>query len=230
MTEDITILKNKTVLFAEDDETMRIQTLEVLSMLFEKVFVAADGAEALKIYEDEKPDIILTDIRMPEMDGLQLVENIRKTDYDVSIVLLTSFTEQELLLQAANLSIDGYIVKPITLKVLIETLHKSLKRAKKKHKLVQLQKDIYYNSATKELFRKGNIVSLGSKELELIELLIESYPKTVTKEEISYILWPYDSICESSIKNLVLRIRKKIANNIIVSVRGVGYRLEGLIQ
>lgn len=62
--------------------------------------------------------------------------------------------------------------------------------------------------------------------MELLKLLIENYPKTVTKDEIYSALWSYDEISESSIKNLILRIRKKIEQEIIVSVRGLGYRLE----
>lgn len=225
MVNDVLFLKNKTVLFAEDDITMRTQIAEILEMLFKKVFVANDGSRAYELYVEEKPDMVISDIKMPTMDGLSLIEKIRKSDYETPVILLTSFTEQELLVNAANLSIDGYIIKPVDLNSLVKTINKSMQRASKNQGLIPLSKDIYYNTGTQELYQNGEIVLLGYKELELIKLLISKFPKTVDKEEISETLWPYEAICESAIKNLVLRIRKKLGEDIIISVRGIGYRL-----
>jgi DNA-binding response OmpR family regulator len=225
MVNDVLLLKNKTVLFAEDDITMRTQIAEILEMLFKKVFVANDGSRAYEFYVEEKPDMVISDIKMPTMDGLSLIEKIRKSDYEIPVILLTSFTEQELLVNAANLSIDGYIIKPVDLNSLVKTINKAMQRASKNQGLIPLGKEIYYNTGTQEIYQNGEIVLLGYKELELIKLLISKFPKTVDKEEISETLWPYEAICESSIKNLVLRIRKKLGEEIIVSVRGIGYRL-----
>lgn len=225
MVNDVLFLKNKTVLFAEDDVTMRTQIAEILEMLFKKVLVANDGYKAYELYVEEKPDMVISDIKMPSMDGLSLIEKIRKSDYETPVILLTSFTEQELLVNAANLSVDGYIIKPVDLNSLVKTINKSMQRASKNQGLIHLGREIYYNTGTQELYQNGEIVLLGYKELELIKLLISKFPKTVDKEEISEALWPYDAICESAIKNLVLRIRKKLGEDIIISVRGIGYRL-----
>lgn len=225
MIADLLLLKNKSVLLAEDDKTIREQTVEILGMLFKKVLWAEDGQKAFELYEDESPDIIITDIKMPNMDGLQLIEKIRRNDYKTPIILLTSFTEQKMLINAANLSVDGYIIKPIELNILITTISKAMKRIEKNLGIFTVSEDIYYNHATQEFYQNGSIVSLGIKELELIKLLITNRSRTVTKEEISETLWPLESISESSIKNLVLRIRKKLDSDIIVSVRGIGYRL-----
>ncbi|WP_373070662.1 response regulator transcription factor [Sulfurimonas sp.] len=225
MIANLLLLKNKTVLFAEDDKIIREQTIEILGMIFDKVFWAEDGQKAFELYEDESPDIIISDIKMPNVDGLQLVDKIRSVDYKIPIVLLTSFTEQKMLLDAANLSVDGYVIKPIELNTLISTISKAMKRVEKNVGIITLQKDLFFNSGTQELYQNGFIVSLGVKELELIKLLIDNRSRTVTKDEISEALWPLDSTSESSIKNLVLRIRKKLNTDIIVSVRGIGYRL-----
>jgi two-component system, OmpR family, response regulator VanR len=229
MVGDIAFLKNKTVLFAEDDFIMQEQVKEILEMLFKQVYCEDNGVSAYDSYLEYRPDIVLTDIKMPQMDGLSLVEKIRKKDYDTPIIMITSFSEQELLLNATNLSIDGYIIKPIDLNSLVQTITKSMQRSNKNQGLINLRDDIYYNSGTQELYQNGEIVVLGQKELELVKLLITNYPKTVSKEDISQALWPYESICESAIKNLVLRIRKKLNSDIIVSVRGIGYRLEDII-
>jgi DNA-binding response OmpR family regulator len=225
MNNDLLMLKNKTVLFAEDDRIIKEQITEVLEMLFAKVLVAGNGQEAYELYEDERPQIIITDIKMPVMDGLSLVEKVRSKDYETPIILLTSFAEQELLVHAANLSIDGYILKPVELNTLTTAINKAMKRTRKDEGLIPLGKQLFFHTSTQELYKNGVVVQLGVKELELLRLLIENRSRTVTKDEISENLWPLESICESSIKNLVLRLRKKIDDDLIISVRGIGYRL-----
>ena len=226
MFNDVLYLKEKTILFAEDDFIARTEVTSILQMLFNKVYIASDGLEAFRIYEDEAPDIVLTDIKMPKKDGLSLIRSIRSHDYKTPVILMTSFAEQETLLDAANLSIDGYLVKPVELEKLAFALCKAAQRVHRGESLVFLGKKIFYNSAKKELYDDGEIIILGVKEQELLVLLLKNSHRTVTKEEISQELWPLDTICDSAIKNIILRLRKKLTLDIIVSVRGIGYRLD----
>lgn len=226
MIHNMLLLKDKSILFAEDDFITRTQTAEILEMLFGKVYVASDGNEAYCLYEEESPDIILTDIKMPKMDGLNFIRRIRQNNYKIPIVLMSSFAEQEMLLNAANLSIDGYLVKPVELEKLTFSICKAVQRTQKNEGLIVLGKSLFYNSATKELYRNGEVVTLGIKEQELLVMLLNNRHKTITKDEIAKALWPLDPICESAIKNIVLRLRKKLGIDIIVSVRGIGYRLD----
>lgn len=225
MIGDLLLLKDRSILLAEDDKITRAKMTEILEMIFGTVLFAKDGEEAYEIYEDESPDIIITDIKMPKKDGLKLIKQIRQSDYDTPIILLTSYTEENLLLNAANLSIDGYLVKPVELGAIVDALCRAMKRSNREMGLVELGKDLFYNTATQELYHNGLLVPLGSKEHELLTLLIDNRTKTVTKDEITRELWPLDPVCDSAIKNLILRIRKKIGSDLIVSVRGIGYRL-----
>lgn len=226
MIRNMILLKDKSVLFAEDDIISRTQMGEILEMLFDKVYFADNGEEAYRLYEDESPDIIVTDIKMPIKDGLSLIKRVRQHNYQIPIILMTSFAEQELLMNAANLSIDGYLVKPVELEKLTFTICKAIQRTHKNEGLIVLAKHLFYNSATKELYHNSTVVTMGVKEHELLVLLIQNRHKTVTKDEIGKALWPLDPICESAIKNIILRLRKKMQIDIIVSVRGIGYRLE----
>jgi len=226
MIRNMLLLKDKNVLFAEDDIITRTQTAEVLEMLFGKVLTAENGEEAYHLYEDESPDFIITDIKMPIYDGLQLIQKIRRDNYTIPILLMSSFAEKEMLLNAVNLSIDGYLVKPVELEKLTFAICKAVQRTDKNEGLVVLGKNLFYNSATKELYQNGSVVSLGIKEQELLVLLLNNRHTTVTKDEIAKALWPLDPICESAIKNIVLRLRKKLGIEIIISVRGIGYRLD----
>ncbi|MBE0496303.1 MAG: response regulator transcription factor [Campylobacterales bacterium] len=225
MINSLFILKNKTVLFAEDDTVMREQTAEILSMMFEKVYTAKNGEEAYEIYEDEKPDLIITDIKMPRKDGLKLSEQIRKHDYTTPIILLTSFTDRDLLINAANLSIDGYLTKPVQFEQLTLTICTSMQRIKKDLGMLYFGNDITYNIGTKEIYCKGTPLTLGPKEYELLELLISKRHLVVSKKEIASHLWPMDTVCDSAIKNLIMRMRKKLGDKLILSVRSIGYRI-----
>ncbi len=228
MMTSMLLFKEKKLLFVEDDDVTRTQIAEILQMLFDHIYIATDGEEALRLYEDLSPDIILTDIKMPKRDGISLIRRIRKENYKLPIVLMTSFTEQSLLINAANLSIDGYLVKPVDLHTLTTTLSRALQRSVHQAILISLTNGLYYNTSTKMLYRDTVPVLLGSKEQELLNLLLDYPERTVTKEEISQTLWPLDPICDSAIKNIVLRLRKKLEDNIIISVRGIGYYIKVL--
>lgn len=226
MTKNLLLLKDKSVLLAEDDTLSCQQMSKILAIIFGKVFTAANGEEAYSIYEEESPDVIISDIKMPKQDGLSFVRLVRRNNYTIPIILLTSFSEKEMLLSASNLSVDGYLIKPATLEKLTSTLSTAIQRSHKERGVIQLNHELFYNSTTKELYRNGSIVMLGEKEQTLLHLLIMNSPKTLTKMEIEQKLWPLESIGNSAIKKLIFRIREKLKTDIIVSVRGIGYRLD----
>jgi len=96
---------NLTLLYVEDDEIIRQNAVEYLSNYCQKVFWAKDGQEALLVYKDKKPNIIITDIEMPRLNGLEMAKRIRKKDKKTPIIIATAFTEKEYLLQAVELQL-----------------------------------------------------------------------------------------------------------------------------
>jgi two-component system, OmpR family, response regulator VanR len=222
---EILLLKNKSVLLAEDDTTTRIQTAKALGMIFGKVFTAEDGEEAYWVYEDESPDLLITDVRMPKKDGLKLIKAIRQNDYDLPIIIMTSFSEKEMLMTALNNSVDAYLIKPVELGSMVDAIRKAMQRVHRTLGFFDLGHGVQYNYDTKELYQNSEAIELGGKEQEFLELLMSNPTATATKDEIAKKLWPLDPICSSAIKNLVLRIRKKIGDDLILSVKSVGYRL-----
>ncbi len=101
------------ILYAEDNENIRHSYVLVLKRYFKDVFEAEDGEDALKLYHDHKPDIVLTDINMPVLDGLELVRIIRETDQTTKIIVLSAYSDQEKLMKAIPLGLSAYLVKPI---------------------------------------------------------------------------------------------------------------------
>jgi two-component system response regulator VanR len=228
MTQKLLLFKDKSILIAEDDVITREKIVFVLKMFFGKVYSAQNGEVAYEIYRNESPDIILCDVNMPKKDGIALIEQIRQDNYNIPVILISSFMEKNLLNDAANLSIDGYLVKPVNLDKLTSTIDKAMQRAHTNEGMLLLGKELYYNSATKELYHNGVVVELGNKEHNLLILLINNMHKTVSKLEIEQKLWPLDPISDSTLKKLIFRLRKKLGIDIIITVKGIGYRLDPL--
>ncbi|MFA6196843.1 MAG: response regulator [Sulfurimonas sp.] len=136
--------KELSILFVEDDETIRIELANFLKkQSFKNVVVAQNGEEGLKKYHEHKPDIILTDLRMPIMDGLEMSKEIKAIDANIPILLITSLFEKEVTEAAVDIGIDGYLFKPISLVRLEMILNKYISRIllqkefKSEHKLLE---------------------------------------------------------------------------------------------
>ena len=106
-------LNNFTILYVEDDIDTQELIRDILECYFKKVFVASDGKEGLKKYKEETPDIVLSDISMPIMDGLEMSQEIKNINSNQLIALFTAFNEPEYLKKAGELGIDTYIMKPL---------------------------------------------------------------------------------------------------------------------
>ena len=121
------LLKNFTLLYVEDDEETKEGMLLLLKKYLKEVYSASDGEEGLALYKEKNPDIVLSDISMPKMNGLELSEKIKEINPNQSIALLTAFNETNFLKQAINIGIDKYIVKPIKREYLFNTLESMAK-------------------------------------------------------------------------------------------------------
>jgi len=106
-------LKNFTILYVEDEPTTQELIGEILRDSCKEVFIASDGEEGLKLYKEKKPDIVLSDIAMPHMNGLEMSEAIKSIDEEQPIALFTAFSQSSYLRKAAELGIATYILKPL---------------------------------------------------------------------------------------------------------------------
>lgn len=219
-------LKTKSILFVDDDDIIRDNLYESLSIIFDKVYVANNGKDGFEMYEDYKPDIVFTDIQMPLLDGIQMASKIRKNDFKTPIIFYSAYNEQKYLLEAINLLSEGYLIKPATLNELIKAFSNAImKSSNTVSNIINFNNGITYNQHTKELMQNENKIQLTPKEILFLDLMINKYPTIVTKEIASSEIWPLETITQSAMKNIVARLRDKIGQDIIVSIKGVGWRL-----
>lgn len=112
-TNDMDRLKKLAVLYVEDDQDARDQISEFLSRHVGSLFTAADGAEALELFVKHRPHIVISDIQMPVMNGLELVEKVRRLNEAIPIVMITAHDPMDYVLRAAIIEVDKYVVKPV---------------------------------------------------------------------------------------------------------------------
>lgn len=225
MTNNLQLFKKLTILFVEDELILQQQTSNLLKIFFSNVYTASNGLEALGILSEESPDIILCDIHMPIMNGLTLTQKIRAKGNTIPIVLLSSFSNQQTLLEAANCGIDGYVLKPFELETLLETFGRVFKAKGFHETFFHFNEELVYNMLTDELYKNATLIDLGKRERAMLKLFIQRENKTLTKEEIIGVIWEMEEVTESALKNLLNRLRGKIGFEIIVSVKGSGWRL-----
>lgn len=221
------ILKNYTILYVEDDDDVRKVAVEYLSRLCKKVYEAENGKVALSIWRDEKPDIIITDISMPKMNGIDMARYIRSEDLKTPIIVATAYTDQDYLIKAVELQLVKYIVKPITKDKLMEALELSLQRMEDKSKFsLPLSEECSYNAYSKEIHCGDTLIKLTKNELLFLDLLAFNTSRVVTYDEIEAQVWPYEGMSSDAIRSLVRALRKKLPENSLENISGIGYKLK----
>jgi len=223
------------ILLVEDEDHL----LEAIKLNLElegfKVTTATDGKKALKIFKEERFNLIILDVMLPEIDGFQVAETIRLENTEVPIMFLTAKNTNEDRVAGLRKGADDYLVKPFNLEELILRVHNLVKRSLSSEEKKELNtykigdKTIYFNSF--ELRNDdGTITPLTKKETMLLKLLIERRNEAVSREQILETVWNYDVYPSTrTIDNFILTFRKYFEPDqknpkYFHSIRGVGYK------
>ncbi|MCP4969630.1 MAG: response regulator [Arcobacter sp.] len=227
------MIDSYSILFAEDDVNVRKNYKIYLENYFGKIYEANDGYEALNIYKNYKPDVLLLDITMDKLSGLDLIKKVRKYDNDTPIIILSAHSDKEYLFQAVKLNLVDYLVKPISrndFRSIIEsTIYNldSIKSDNKNNRII-ISKDTYWDKKIRMFFYKNKVLDLTKNERMLFELFLNRKNQIVKPIDISSYVWSeveHDNLNDGSIRNLVKRLRKKLPVDIIKSIYGSGYIL-----
>lgn len=219
------IFKPKTALCINIDTNETADIVKKLKREFKKIILVNNIKDAISVYKDTLPDFIMIEIQVSDVEGIEFIKQVRLHNYLIPIIVLSNHAKLDTLMEIANLSVDACLFKPLDAELFTDSIHRSIKRNASDDGLIMLQKDLIFNTATKELHVNGSIVSLGVKEQQLLMFLIKNPSKTITHEEIEKNLWPHDIVSDSTVRKLILRLRKKMGADIIISVRGAGYQL-----
>ncbi len=220
-------LKNLTVLYVEDDDEVRENIANSLAYFVKHIESASNGDEAYELYEKISPDIIITDIDMPGMNGLELAAKVREHDSFIPIVVITAYTTEEFLLDAVSLHLERYIVKPVSLAKLKDSLESCYVRLQELNRIsIKFSTGYSYNLTSKVMENEnGEFVALQNKEQLLLELLIKNINSVTYYSEIEDEVWDSQELNRGSMKALVVKLRKKLGKDSVVDENESGYRL-----
>jgi len=226
-------MKKTTVLYAEDEINTRKDHITYLESRYDfNILEAKDGLEAWELYKKNKPEIVITDITMPNMDGLELARNIRKMSAHTKIIIATAHSEQEKLLEALDMYIVKYIIKPISrfklneaVSIAIETL--SSNNVDKDDNKLFLSENVIWEIDTKELLIDNQPIKLSKSESLALDHLCNSKNIQVSSFDIFVNVWEEldKEYSSDSVRTLIKKLRKKLPEGCIDNIYGGYYKL-----
>lgn len=218
-------LKNLSLLYVEDDEDTLKLYLRYFELYFNVVYSAQDGKEALEIYQEHKPNVIILDINIPYINGIELAQIIRKTDNETKIIMLTSMSDKQTFLKLIELQLTTFLEKPVSRKQLTEAFNKL---EINQQKIIYQKDDISYiwHSFSYELYCNNEKIKLTKNEMKLFTLFMKNIGINLTYQDIYEVVW-FDNMnkefSEASIKTLIRGLRLKLPSDLIKNVYGIGY-------
>lgn len=234
--------KRLSILLIDDNEPFRLRLGNVLSDYFYRVDTAVDGVDGLEQYNrfyDVKHkyyDVVISDIRMPQMNGVELTEQIRKIREDQPIIILSAHAEADYLLSLINLGVAQFITKPVQYPQMFETLYKvcskinlPLTEQAISSNIIELANDVYWDKEKKILFSADDSVTFTKYEILLMELLTKKFEQVCSSDEILNHFYLNDvDISSDNLRGIMMRLRKKLPEKALTSIYGMGYRLSSV--
>ena len=193
------------------------------------VEVAQDGEEALAVARDRPPDLVILDLMLPKLDGIEVCRRLRAAS-DVPIIVLTARDAVHDKVQGLDAGADDYLTKPFAFDELLARVRAALRRRAPQDEVIKVG-DLAVRAASREVSRAGRSIELTRREYELLELLARNANRVVDKETIFVKVWGFEYEAESdAIKVYIRYLRRKLnaagEADLIHAVRGVGYMLK----
>jgi len=220
--------KKDTKILLVDDEPDIVEIIRFnLEQKGYQISTASDGLEAIKVAEKEIPHLIIMDVMMPNLDGIETCERLRQDDRfsDTIIMFLTARGEDYSYVAAFDSGADDYVTKPIKPKVLVSKVKGLLRRLKEKEsKNVFVFNKLTIDRDSYKVINEDKELSLPRKEFELLFLLASKPGKVFTREKIMDKVWGGDVVGDRTIDVHIRKLREKIGNRYFKTVKGIGYK------
>lgn len=218
------------VLVVEDEKKIASFVRKGLEAAGFAVEVAQRGDEGYTLATTRPYDALVLDIMLPGRDGLSILRNLRERKLPLPVILLTARSELNERLEGLNLGADDYLTKPFHIEELIARLHAVTRRATGASQSILAVADLTMNLLTREVLRAGRRIELTTREFSLLEHLMRSPGRVLTRVEIVERVWDYNFDPGTNLVDVYIqRLRKKVDGEfpvkLIETIRGVGYRI-----
>ena len=218
-------LKELKVLLVEDEEKLASLLKNAIGDSFYSFQICSNGVEGLEMFKRLSPDIVITDIMMPHMDGLEMSKEIRVLNADVPIIILSAFSETDKFLNAIDVGVVKYLIKPFDPDELLDYI--SSLSEKLESKLIALVDGFTFNSTKNSLYKNARYISLSKNENKFLEFLVNNYSENemIKDEEIKLILWKDEDVSDERLRTFIRRFRQKTSKNLVLNLKGFGYQI-----
>jgi len=217
------------ILIIEDDEEILRLLKRVLTYQGYIVDTALNGKAGLKLASEQRPDLVILDLMLPNMDGMEVCQRLKKIGNQPILMLTAKDTTQDRV-QGLDAGADDYVVKPFEIDELIARIRALLRRTAADRVKVLEFEDLTLDSSTRKAYRGEREIVLTAKEYDLLDLFLRHPRQVMTREVIFDRVWDYDFGGESNVLDVYIRyLRQKLEENgesrLIYTVRGAGYVL-----
>jgi DNA-binding response OmpR family regulator len=221
--------KEISILLAEDERDLAHLIKDAIGEYFKEFIIVYDGKEALDAYHKYHPNIIITDILMPHLTGLELLQKIREADEHLPIIILSAHSDSEKLLKAIDHGVNKYFIKPFDPDDLLEYLEKTVEKLHLKS-MKKLGDNFSFDLQTHKLFYQNSLIELTIREVLFISLLLEQKEQTCSNKIIKTKLWNDENgndenISDERLRTFIRRLRAKTSKKLIVNSSGFGYTI-----
>lgn len=235
------------ILIADDDKLISAFITKVLKNHPFELFVANDGAEAVRLFREIQPDLVLLDIMMPKMDGFQVCSHIRQSNQRVPILMLSAKLQTEDKVVGLKLGADDYITKPFDRHELVARIETSLRRSALLEHVLDIPDDsplevdgLVIQIDTRQVFFHEHEIKLSKTEFNLLRIFCRRVNQILDRDTLFQQVWGYDFAgATRTVDNFVMRLRKKLNELLaehakeypfIETLYGVGYRMRSSSQ
>lgn len=212
------------ILLVEDD----LMLGESMQTALKQQKIAIDwlkfGKDAINACKSETFDLIILDLGLPDIDGLNVLKILRKSGNSVPILILTAKDALENKISGLDSGADDYLIKPIDLNELLARIRALTRRSVGRSDSVLSYKNVTLNSSSHEVFVDNKQITLSAKEFSILEVLMQNLGRVITKNNLEQSLYSWgDEPCSNTLEVHIHYLRKKLGNDFISTLRGVGY-------
>ncbi|MFN3649033.1 MAG: response regulator [Armatimonadota bacterium] len=223
-----------TVLVVDDQPQILIPLKRKFEAEGFHVYTASNGAQALEVFKEKRPDVVTLDIMMPEIDGLTVVKRIREMS-QVPIIMLSAKSEESDVVLGLELGADDYLTKPFRINELVSRVRALLRRpalggAQKAEPATVGTERLRLSPDTHEVHFDGSLVTLSPTEFRLLEVMLQRPGHVFSRQNLLEAVWGYHGYDDNLINTYIKRLREKLEKDpanpeIVLTVRGFGYKV-----
>ena len=218
------------ILVAEDETSLNDLLQDALRMNGYETISAKHGLEALRLIREQKPDLVILDINMPQLDGFGVIEKLRNENNNVPVIVLTARDQRDDKSIGFGLGADDFVTKPFGLEELLMRVAAVLRRSKNTPTSgnILVSGNISLDISNYRVSVKDEVIETSPTEFKLLHYLMENMGRVLTREQILSAVWGLDFATDGAVLDTYISyLRKKIGDNAnIRTVRGVGYQIE----